>query len=240
MLDKPSPTMPDHVVEARLRRGHAAFGDKPGEEKEWATQRQPRFLAKCVCETCNNQWMSDIEAAAMPTLTEMIDGHAVTLDQSQQEAIAKWLGLKALVSQYLRSDKPPLIDVWVSNFYAAKRPPNTWQIRIGRYEGQQMVSLLNTTIDTTVVHALVPFAFKRPGFLFVIVIGRFVGQVFGCAETQHVVPASGYFIQIWPHSLLRTYGPVRAHGDVESWPPERGLDDSQLEKCAHDPAEPRG
>lgn len=239
MLDKPQPSRPDRVVAAKLRRGHSAFKDEPGNESEWHTTTQPRFLAKCVCETCNNQWMSDIETKAKPSLVEMIEGHSVGLDQAQQEAVAKWLALKALVGQYLRSDQSPLLNAWVSSFYLEKRPPASWQIRIGCYEGSQTVSMLSTPIDTTVVHQLVPFAFKRPGFIFIFVIGKFIGQVFGTDQAQYIVPPSGHFIQIWPHSLLRGYGPVRAYGDVEAWPPQRRLDDSQLEKCARDPAEPR-
>lgn len=55
---------------------------------------------KVVCQSCNNEWMSQLDEAAKPHLTPIIKGHAITLDTPSLETVARWATLKAIVSEH--------------------------------------------------------------------------------------------------------------------------------------------
>lgn len=182
--------------------------------------------------------MSDIEVTAKPFLAPMILDEPIILDIDAQRCIAKWLGLKAIVEHYARSAPPPS-ERWYEQFYKGKEPPTGWQIRIGHYTGTRQVFWGAADLDTTNVHPLSPFTVKQRGFIFTVSVGHFIGQVIGM-NTQAVLTTNRrYFVQIWPHPLLRFGGPVRTLDPSEFWPPEGGLDDTELKKCSRDPAEPK-
>jgi len=234
---KPPPSGPDKVIRAHHKRW--SEGAEEDVRQEWFRKKDaPEFVVKCVCAECNGGWMSDIESAAQPILTPMIEDQRVTLDTGDQEKVAKWLGLKAIVAQHAL---PPgqTVPEWTNAFAIERSPPTSWQIRIARYQGTDPMFLGNTGLDTTVIHTLVPFTMKRPGFLFTAQLGHFVGQVLGMRQQAWIMPVRR-FVQVWPHPLLRTSSPAVAHIVSVTWPPECGLDDSDLKKCAHDPVEPKG
>ena len=51
--------------------------------------------SKCVCESCNNNWMSQLEAEVRPALAPLINGYQRMITQGEQLAIARWAALKA-------------------------------------------------------------------------------------------------------------------------------------------------
>ncbi len=233
---KPQPSAPDRVVKMVNERGK----DDITSEK-WLTDKGPHLTSRCVCGPCNGGWMSDIESAATWPLTEMIEGRSVALALNEQEAVATWLALRAIVEQHSRSEPPPA--GWGKRFYATKRPPTEWQVRIGEYGGTGWaVRFTGVSIDVVGTHPLSPFAVRFPGFLFTALIGQFVGQVIGLDQRADLTPNRLYFTEIWPHPLLRvTDTPIGtgANPIVEAWPPNRRLDESQLKKATKDVKEPR-
>lgn len=233
---KPPPSAPDKTVVAL----HQRWSEGAEEEisQEWFTKNAPEFTVKCVCGTCNHGWMSKIESAAAPIMTQMIGGQAVTLDTKEQEKVSMWMGLKAIVAQH---SLPPaqIVLEWTEAFAAERRPPRSWQIRIGYYEGERPLLFANTGLDATLVHSLSPVTTKQPGFLFTVQIGHLVGQVIGIRQQARFLRVQRRFIRIWPHPLLRADPPDVSHIASHSWPPERGLNDSDLTKCTKDPAEPK-
>jgi hypothetical protein len=234
---QPPPSRPDRIVVGRHKRW--SEGNNPDVQQEWLNKEGPSFTVKCVCDGCNNGWMSDIEGSAKPILTPMIEDQATTLSNADQESIAKWLGLKAICAQY-SLPSPGADSVWATALAVDRRPPTGWQMRVGHYTGTHPVWMANTGIDFTVVHSLSPFTIHRPGFLFSVSLGHFVGQVVGVTQQTPIATNEMYFLQIWPHPLLRMDSPAMTHIASQAWPPERGLGDSDLKKCARDPAEPRG
>jgi len=232
---KPPPSQPGNVVVPRHKRW--SEGAEVDVDQEWRGKDAPEFRVKCVCAVCNQGWMSNIESAAQPIVTAMIEDQRVILDTGDQEKVAKWLGLKAIVAQH-GLPPPHTVLEWTNTFAIDRGPPKSWQVRIARYQGTQPMFLGNVNLNTTIVHSLVPFPMGRPGFLFTAQLGHFVGQVLGSRQQTWIVPARR-FIQIWPHPLLRANSPDVAHIASVTWPPEAGLDESDLKKCAHDPAEPK-
>jgi hypothetical protein len=54
---------------------------------------------KAVCEPCNNGWMSQIESGVKDTLLALGRGHQINLGLDQQEQLARWVAMKAMVAE---------------------------------------------------------------------------------------------------------------------------------------------
>ena len=67
------------------------------------------LTVKTVCQSCNNGWMSTLEAEAMPILTEMFDDKTVVLNQEQQQIIARWLMKTSMIYDSLKGRNAPNI-----------------------------------------------------------------------------------------------------------------------------------
>jgi hypothetical protein len=65
---------------------------RPGVWKEG-----PEIRVKCVCQRCNNGWMSDLENENKPHVGAMIHDEPTTLEPWQQKLLARWAVLKAIV-----------------------------------------------------------------------------------------------------------------------------------------------
>jgi hypothetical protein len=88
-----------------------------------------------VCAKCNSGWMSRIESAAKPMLTDLILGKARILDNTQQLALSTWITLISIVAEY--TDKPTLSIPTHHRRYLMEKnlPPEGWRIWIGAYSG---------------------------------------------------------------------------------------------------------
>lgn len=235
-----TPTTQEHIVSrwcyevvSEDPRGVPAKGvttrsNSKGVLQKW-TSAKPEFIANCVCGRCNNGWMSDIEDAAKPALAGMIRGQAIVLDRPMQDRVATWLGLKAIVNQYGQSPPQPVRKDWLEHLFERRRPPNTWQMRLSRYDGDRPVRMASGEGTYYAKHTLSPFPIQQPLLVFGVAIGYFFGQVIG-TPSQTVIPTpAGLFIQIWPHPLLRLDVTGVSRDERVGWPPERGLDDSDVE-----------
>ncbi len=193
------------------------------------TSAKPEFIANCVCGGCNNGWMSDIEAAAQPWLSAMIRGQAITLDRPMQDEVATWLGLKAVLNQYGQSPPQPVRKEWLDHMFRHRRPPNTWQARLSRYEGDRPVRMASGEGVYHARHTLSPYAIRQPLLVFGVAIGYFFGQVIGTSSTTLIPTPAGLFMQIWPHPLLRLDKTGISHEELVAWPPRHWLDDAGVE-----------
>ena len=58
---------------------------------------QPTMKIRCVCEHCNNGWMSELEGRVQPYLQPLLLGQSGALDSPGQTAIATWAVKTAMV-----------------------------------------------------------------------------------------------------------------------------------------------
>ncbi len=87
--------------------------------------------ARRVCQdNCNGGWMSRIEDAAKPTLERLIRGYSTSLSPSDQEHVAKWCSLVALMASFLQPEVPIPREhfTWM---YQHKTPPNGTTVWLG-------------------------------------------------------------------------------------------------------------
>lgn len=102
----------------------------PGALRDWQIE--------CVCggthKTCNNGWMRSIEDQARPLMIPLILGQHTRLSAAQQQKIATWIALKAMVSEYDAGDFVTTHHTQRKRMMRVQLPPvQGWGIWIGNY-----------------------------------------------------------------------------------------------------------
>jgi len=55
---------------------------------------------RVVCSDCNSGWMSKLESNAKPILRKMLTGEIVSLAESQQHLLSRWIAMKAIIGEH--------------------------------------------------------------------------------------------------------------------------------------------
>ncbi len=89
------------------------------------------------CKECNEGWMEQIETAAPPILTAMLDDKRVSLDISGVDALAQWVTLHVMVAQhaYPKERRRSIPKERYRAFFQTRQVPPGAQIWVGRYSG---------------------------------------------------------------------------------------------------------
>ena len=66
---------------------------------------KPEIKIKCVCKTCNNEWMSDLETSNKPAIRAMMNDDSCYLTEKDQHRIALWAVMKAMVVDTVNRDR---------------------------------------------------------------------------------------------------------------------------------------
>lgn len=91
--------------------------------------------AEVVCKTCNERWMGNIVNTAKPYAMRLINAESFVLDEIGQRAMAKWIGLSALMANQVAKTQHKFPNQDIAHFYNHKEPPPHWFIGIGRFSG---------------------------------------------------------------------------------------------------------
>jgi hypothetical protein len=87
---------------------------------------------RVVCGMCNNGWMSRLETTVKPIILPLIQGKVCTLDEEGQALLARWIAVKAIVTEYSQDDQrltPTADRAALANEYTI---PSYFSIRVGR------------------------------------------------------------------------------------------------------------
>lgn len=96
------------------------------------TADEPVLVARVVCRTCNNGWMSAIDRVAAAALKPLVQGRtSATLDHAQQAAVAAWVFKSALTFDAARNGDNGRLVTSRPVFMAAKVPPAGCTIYLG-------------------------------------------------------------------------------------------------------------
>jgi hypothetical protein len=71
---------------------------------------KPDARVKCVCSSCNSQWMSDLESANKPAIRAMINGDSYWLTEKDQWFLVRWVLMKAMVIESANRRRPFFYD----------------------------------------------------------------------------------------------------------------------------------
>lgn len=67
----------------------------------------PAVLVNCVCQPCNNGWMSDLENESKPFIYPMLHGSGITLSPAAQKLLTRWAVLKTMVIDSINRKRTP-------------------------------------------------------------------------------------------------------------------------------------
>lgn len=71
----------------------------------WQTKTSKLLPARCVCENCNNGWMSKLEVEMKPIVESILDEKLKAIDVSSQAVIAKWATKTAMALEALYPER---------------------------------------------------------------------------------------------------------------------------------------
>jgi len=94
----PQEAIPEHdeVVSVRTRKVVPVGTPKVLSRQGGAITKKLRV----VCETCNNEWMSELEDQVKPILTPLILGQEIVLNPAMQKTLAEWISLKTMIAEH--------------------------------------------------------------------------------------------------------------------------------------------
>jgi hypothetical protein len=167
-----------------------------------------------VCSRCNNEWMNDMDDAAFPYLSEMIQGNNVTLNAIAREAVAGWVCKVAITARAQPFNPFPVDPEWSSWLYRQHSPTPSCCVWVGLFVGKKPFHYepMDVRIQEPGVSGL-----RQNGVMATLVIGYLIAQIFGVPGARGLnVPEERALPLIWPSST-----------DV-SWPPAVCIDDAAL------------
>jgi len=102
------------------------FVQSPGDVRDWQVL--------CVCEACNNGWMrSCVDERARHVMIPLITGQRVRLSPIQQQIIATWAAMKAMVAEYGESEMVTTHHAQRKYLRQHRKAPASWGIWIAHY-----------------------------------------------------------------------------------------------------------
>lgn len=90
-----------------------------------------------ICATCNSGWMSRLETAAKPSLTELIMRRSLTLDSASQLSLSAWAVMTSIMAEYTDKSSQSIPLEHRRHLMEHGIPPDGWHIWIGTYEGER-------------------------------------------------------------------------------------------------------
>lgn len=202
--------------------------------------KTPKILLRDVCEPCNTGWMSLIEQAAKPIITPMIRGELVSITAEDRYTLARWIGLKSVLTYQARSGWE-FSEKWVRSFYEQREElPQHWKFRIGRVSNMSNVYFGSARLNYEIRHQLSPFVLRPVGFLGTLIAGEFIGQVIGIETSAVNVPIDlDHYLPVWPMPEIDACDRELVDAERLAWPPKRSLSLRQAVRATGDPEEPR-
>lgn len=157
----------------------------------------------CVCNTCNNEWMSRLEVKCKPIIGNLLEDISIALDPDYQKALAEWALKGAMIidaegtkPRFFRKDE-------CENFKKTRTIPNGTGIWVGRFIGRSLSAINGGgTLESESRDLLVQYR------VFTVLVGHLAMQVLSIHEepdqikTVQLAPVEGKWeellIQIWP------------------------------------------
>ena len=99
-----------------------------------------------VCTRCNNEWLSDIQRAAIPILTPLIQGVWEDLSPSKAQIISTWAAMTVMNVDAAETMGGGVSPEERSYLHRESKPPDNWGIWIGRRTGGKGLGIIHCPI----------------------------------------------------------------------------------------------
>jgi hypothetical protein len=89
---------------------------------------------RCVCQNCNNGWMSGIVDAAKPVLIPLIRGNPFRLAAAARSKLAAWIATSVIVSEFENREHVTIPRHHRDWLWTTHTAPPDWKIWLGDYK----------------------------------------------------------------------------------------------------------
>lgn len=182
-------------------------GPLNGLPRDMGEQPPYRQTVKKFCASCNNGWMSQLEAAAQRVLTPLILGKSGAIKPEDQAVIAMWMQKTTLTAMLLSSKEQREEGYGLSQAeYAAlydrrdrMQPLEASRFWVGRYDGTAGFAAVHVTPLTVRIPG-VPEPDLPQGYAMTIVLGELIvhGLRFTTPALEVDVAMDLGMPQLWP------------------------------------------
>jgi hypothetical protein len=173
----------------------------------------------CVCEKCNNGWMSRLEVKCKPMIGLLLEDVALDLDLEHQKFLAEWALKMAMVNDSYEEHDRFFTDAERHAFKNNNRAiPNGTGIWATRFDGRTLSSL-----GSVFKLGLPGNSGLVDGHVYTVTVGHLSLQVLSLHEkpgngiTRVNVAASPLK---WDEILVRVWPPPANKYERRSWPPK--------------------
>jgi hypothetical protein len=211
-------------VDAQITQSDRYMITRAGDIRDWQI--------RCVCENnCNNGWMrQNIENVARPIMIPLIQGgQTLRLSSTQQEKIAAWAVLKAMIAEFdphgwvtthhmhrkylMKHFAPPVTGwvVWIGAYQRVRWPPH-WVSTPFLYLSPKQEARRSSNLAATHFN----------GHISTMVIGQLFIQVISSPASHFInrwrfsVPHKGTLFRIWPPSGVSINWPSQIMTDQDA------------------------
>jgi hypothetical protein len=140
------PVWLDQAAKARGSKGWTSWGTTGAERRH----KKLDGVVNRVCKSCNNGWMSQLEAASKPILLPMIFGESgVVMSAEQQTIVAAWAFKTMLTADYMGADRVVPSSAYGRFYDEQLRPISDAVVWIAAYRGDdyRLASTIYTAVD---------------------------------------------------------------------------------------------
>ena len=177
---------------------------------------------RAVCgPSCNNGWMRELDEAARPIISPLIQGQRLLLDESAKITLASWAAKVQLLFQYMGAPPRPVSQQRRDAMYESHKPYKNSYLWLAAYAGGRPI--FARAHEVQMVRPSKPSE-PLSGERFTITIGKVALQVFiGPEHPTHAVAltpvdaARPWLLPLWPD-----VSPI-------TWPPSREMSDADVE-----------
>jgi hypothetical protein len=175
----------------------------------------------CVCQTCNNRWMSGMETTVARIMGPMIEDLSFPLDRQNQQNLAEWAVKGAMVNDTVDAHRRLRFfkEAECHEFRQTRRIPDGTTVFVAQYNGR---SLDSHGVDFTLIEPEANTLLVR-GHVYNVMVGHVVLQVLSWhPEPQH----ENKFLQVrakpgpWKRLATQIW-PIAAKS--VDWPPPLSL-----------------
>lgn len=92
---------------------------------------------RAVCQKCNNEWISQVEKAAKPTVEILMRDEWVYVTREEQRRVAAWLAIVTVMTEFLDLRLQAIPPEDRTHIWNTSEPPPDWKIWVARYRGTQ-------------------------------------------------------------------------------------------------------
>lgn len=168
------------------------------------------YKLSAVCATCNNEWLNQLEEAAAPLLTPLLDGDRVAISPLVQAIIGCWAYKTTVAFDACQTGKADgrriAAEHGTRRFYDDQRPPPGASVWLGRFAKDTITGFALPHLRVQLL-APQPPVVEQGAERFTFVFGHLLLQVIAPYEPSETHPFLSYALADDDVPLVRCWPP---------------------------------